>query len=179
MYKMAKFIEKNDPTDRLNSAQLADVCVLLEKAHVVGPKKNKLKQQSMEVSPTFSLSEHNAISHEVSVPMTKPKPTDERCLIFECAEHESVKEYLNHQRFRPECCQNVDRLYDDFKMYCNNIIGKKIPLKLKTSTNPPECFFPDTSNNLKRLQTQRKIHSSEPTSHRKSKILESKKMLVD
>ena len=86
---------------------------------------------------------------------------------------------MNQNPFRPECFTNINRMNKEFEIYCNGIIDMFLPRRTRHRQSLPVWYTSDTANLLKRVETQRRLYQSKPTSYRKQKLSEMEKLLLE
>ena len=111
--------------------------------------------------------------------MRKPKPLHDCYYNYGSANYDEIRTYMTQNPFRPECVTKFNGMNKEFEIYCNGIIDMFAPRRTRQRQSLQVWYTSDTSNLLKRVQTQRRLYQSKPTSYRKQKLSEMEKLLLE
>ena len=124
-------------------------------------------------------SDHRLFSFDFYISMRKPEPLHDCYYSYGSANYDEIRTYMNQNRFSPEYFTNIIRMKKEFEIYCKGIIDMFVPRITRHRQSLPLWYTSDTSNLLKRVETQRQLHQSKPTSYRKQKLSELEKLLLE
>ena len=119
----------------------------------------------------YNCSDHRPVSFDFYISIRKPKRLHDFYYSYGSANYDETRMYMNQNPFRPECFTNINRMNKEFETYCRGIIDMFVPRRTRHRQNLPVWYTSDTSNLLKRVETQTRLYQSKPTSYRKQNSL--------
>ena len=120
------------------------------------------------VDPTFmtiyDLSNHFPVAVDIEFTLFLEKPVFDS-YSFGGANYHEIADFMLLHPFQPNCYTNIDKMNDECDEYLNSIFQRFIPRKTKHRQSLPPWFSHNTSHLLKRLNTQRLLFQSKPSSY--------------
>ena len=112
----------------------------------------------------YNCSDHRPVSLDFYISMRKPTPLHDCYYSYGSANEDEIRTYMNQKAFRPECFTNINRMNKEFEIYCNWTIDMFVPRRTRNCQSLPVWYTSGRSNLLKRVETQRRLYQSKPTS---------------
>ena len=127
----------------------------------------------------YNCSDHRPVSFDFYISMRKPQPLHDCYYSYGSANYDEIRTYMSQNPFRPECFTNINRRNNEFEINCNRFIDMFVPRRTIHRHSLPVWYTSNTSNLLKRVETQRRLYQSKPTSYRKQNLSEMEKLLLE
>ena len=120
----------------------------------------------------YNCSDHLAIGLTIERLTCSEKIFKENFRSFGSADISSLRDHLCWSPFFPTCFSNIDNTCLELYQHFDRAIDMFIPTRTRHRQNLPPWITSESSNLLKKMQTQKRLLAAKPTSYRRNKIVE-------
>ena len=136
-------------------------------------------ENDQKFDKTFNCSDHLAIKTSVDFRFTEYNPVREKYKSYGSGDYKSMIEEMEGTPFTPVCFTNIDNMYAEYIDYLDWLSDLHVPTRTSHRQTLPPWIQPSTSHELKKLETQKRLLSTRPTSYRKSYVCQLENMVTE
>ena len=136
-------------------------------------------ENDQKFDKTFNCSDHLAIKTSVDFRFTEYNPVREKYKSYGSGDYKSMIEEMEGTPFTPVCFTNIDNMYAEYIDYLDWLSDLHVPTRTSHRQTLPRWIQPSTSHELKKLETQKRLLSTRPTSYRKSYVCQLENMVTE